>query len=281
MRHVEGSFTGAGGLGLHIQQWLPDAEPKAAFVLIHGIGEHSGRYPNLVEPLARNGYAVWSFDQRGHGRSEGRRCHVDSWSQYLDDLDAFLDLVASELPDAPQVIYGHSMGSLIALDYLLERERALAGAIISGVALEPAGVSKPYLIAAAKTLSRLAPHVTADLKIDAADLSRDPIAVATTRADPMMMSRATMRWGAEGLAAVDRIKAKMSSVDLPLLILHGESDRLNMSSAAQALYDSVGCEDKRIHIYEGAYHEPHNDYGHEQLVSDVVEWLDRVTAPAA
>lgn len=277
MRHIEETFTGVGGVRLHVQKWLPDGEPKAAFVLVHGVGEHSSRYPNLVEALAQSGYAVWSYDQRGHGRSEGRRVHIESWSEYREDLDAFMDLVAAEMPQKPHVLYGHSMGSLVALDYLLECDRDLAGAIISGVALEPAGVSKWYLIAAAKVLSRLAPHATADLKIDAADLSRDPVAVAATRADPMMMSHATMRWGAESLATVDRIKAKMSNLRLPLLILHGGADRLNMPSGAQALYDTAGCDDKQLRIYEGAYHEPHGDYGHELLTSDVIEWLDRVT----
>jgi alpha-beta hydrolase superfamily lysophospholipase len=277
MQHSEGRFTGVGGVELYRQQWLPASEPRAAVVIVHGVGEYSGRYPYLVGPLVDAGYAVFGYDQRGHGASPGTRVYIDSWSQYRDDLDAYLRVVAESLPGVPLLVYGHSMGSLVVLDYLLQPRPALAGAIISGAALEPTGVGKPWQIVAARLLSRIAPRFSIDLGIDAASLSHDEAVVAAYRADPLVSSGATARWGAESLATVERIKAGMGGIDLPLLVLHGGEDPLNRVGGAQTLYDAVSSRDKTLKIYPGAYHEPHNDMCHDELASDVKEWLGHLT----
>ena len=277
----EGRFAGAGGLELFWQRWRPEGEPRAVIVLVHGVGEHSGRYTNLVTPLAAAGYAVYSYDQRGHGRSPGPRVHVERWADYRDDLGAFLGLVAASEPAPPLVLYGHSMGSLVVLDYLMEHPGGLAGAIVSGVALQPAGVGKPYQRVMVRVLSRVAPRLSVDLKIDPDDLTRDPAALVAGRSDPHLTSRATVRWGAESLATVERITAGMAAIDLPLLVLHGEADPLNRPAGAHALVDTVRSPDATLRIYPGVRHEPHNDLGHEQVAADIAEWLARLTDPMA
>lgn len=281
MQHVEGRFTGAGGIELYYQQWLPESEPRAVVTLVHGVCEHSGRYMNVVAPLVDAGYAVCAYDHRGHGASPGPRVHINQWSEYRDDLSAYLAMVSDQVPGRPIVLYGHSMGSLVILDYLLERSDGLAGAVVSGVALEPAGVGSPATIVMAKVLSRVAPRFSVDLKIDAASLSRDPEAVAATRADSMMTSRATVRWGAESIRTVERIKQGLRDIGVPLLVVHGGADPLNLPSGAHALFDAASSTDKTLRVYPGAYHEPHNDLCHEQVAADVAAWLDHVAdAPA-
>ena len=280
----EGRFAGAGGLELYRQCWRPGGEPRSAasrvvVALVHGVGEHSGRYGNLVGPLVDGGHAVCAYDQRGHGRSPGRRVHIDRWADYRDDLGAFLGLVAGGAPDRPIVLYGHSMGSLVVLDYLLEWSRAprgrprLAGAIVSGVALQPAGVGKPYQAVMARVLSRVTPRLSVDLGIDAGSLTRDPQALEAARTDPWLTSRATVRWGAESLATVRRVSEGLAAIDLPLLVLHGGADPLNRPAGAQVLFETVSSADKTLRIYPGVLHEPHNDVGHEQVAADVTEWL--------
>ena len=281
MRHEEDHFAGAHGLELYWQCWKPDCRPpstpRAVVVLVHGVGEHSGRYMNLVRPLVDDGYVVYAYDQRGHGRSPGPRVDVDRWADYREDLDAFLGLVAQQAADLPIVIYGHSMGSLVVLDYLLEHPQGLAGAIVSGVALQPAGVGKPYQVVLARVLSRVTPRLRVDLGIEGASLTRDPQALEAARADPMLTSRATVRWGAESLATVRRVKEGMAAIDLPLLVLHGGADPLNRPAGAQALIETASSTDKTLRIYPGVRHEPHNDLGHEQVAGDVKEWLARLT----
>ena len=273
MRHIEGRFEGTGGLGLYCQQWLPDGSPRLVVVLVHGAGEHSGRYMNVVRPLAEAGYAVCSYDHRGHGLSPGPRVHIDAWSEYREDLTTYISLVAQRLPGLPLVLYGHSMGSLVVLDYLLETPTGLAGAIISGVATEPAGVGSPIAIVAAKVLSGVLPRCSVDLGIAPESLTRDPVALEAFRVDPLVTGRATVRWGAESLKAVARVKAGQGGIDLPLLVLHGEADPLNRVDGARALFEAARNRDKTKRIYPGVVHEPHNDLGHETVAYDVREWL--------
>ena len=281
MQHGEGRFIGSGGLELHWWCWRSESVPQAAVALVHGVGEHSGRYANVVGPLVEGGYAVYGYDQRGHGRSPGLRVHIDRWAEYRDDLGAFLRLVAGEERDRPLVVYGHSMGALVVLDYLLQDPRELAGAIVSGVPLEPAGIGSPLLVVVARALSGVRPRHSVNLGLDAAALSRDAAVVEAYRADPLVTPRATVRWGAESLDTVRRVKEGMSRIDLPLLVLHGEDDRLNLAEGARALVEAVPHPDKTLHVYPGGYHEPHNDVGHEQVAADVVGWLDCLTNASA
>ena len=281
MQHNEGRFTGADGIELYYRRWLPETGLLGVVALVHGVGEHCGRYMNLVTPLVDAGYAVYGYDQRGHGASPGPRVHIDRWTQYRDDLAAYLKVIAEECPGKPTIIYGHSMGSLVVLDYLLQRPKGLAGAIISGAALAPAGVGSPVQIVMAKTLSGVLPRLSVNLGIDATSLTRDPEAVEAFRADPLVTGRATVRWGAESISTVARIKEGMSGLDIPVLVVHGEADPLNLVEGAHELFDAIPHPDKTIRIYPGVFHEPHNDLDHEQLARDVKEWLAHLTSESA
>lgn len=277
MRDVEGSFRGAGGLELHYMNWRPRSEPVAVIVLVHGVGEHCGRYMNMVGPLRESGYSVYGYDQRGHGASPGHSVHIDSWAEYRQDLGLFLEMVAEQVPDRLLILYGHSMGSLVVLDYLLHERSGLAGAIISGVALEPAGVGSPATIAMARVLSGVVPRFYVDLGLDPGSLSRAPEAQEARRTDPLVASRATVRWGTESLKAVERVRNGMSAIEIPLLVLHGGADKLNLPEGAQALYDAASHHRTTLRIYPEVCHEPHNDLGHERVAADITGWLADLT----
>jgi alpha-beta hydrolase superfamily lysophospholipase len=273
MQHDEGHFNGLGGIELYYQRWLPETDPRAVVALVHGVGEHSGRYENVVGPLTAEGYAVYGYDQRGHGHSPGPRVHIDRWADYREDLRAFLGMIAEEMPGVPLVVYGHSMGALVVLDYLLHSPSVLAGAIVSGSPIEPAGVVKPALVAFARTLSGVLPKLSVNLGLDVDALSRDPDVLAAYVADPLVTSRATVRWGTESLNTVGQVKDQMAQIGVPLLVLHGERDRLNTAQGARLLFETVRSADKTLRVYPGGYHEPHNDIDHEQVVADIGEWL--------
>jgi len=273
MRHEESSFVGADGVTIYRQAWRPDGEPAGAVVLVHGVGEHSGVYGNIVRPMVEAGFAVFAHDHRGHGRSGGPRVHVDSWSQYRDDLGANVAIARESTGEVPLTIYGHSMGSIVVLEYLLGGSSDFDSVIISGVATEPIGVAKPYLIALAKALTRIAPRVSADLHISNESLTRDPAVIEAYRNDPLRHGRATVRWGTEMPDAVDRVKAGFTSIDLPALVVHGEADPLNSEQGARHLHEGLPTSEKRLCVYPGVLHEPHADLEHERLAADVVEWL--------
>jgi alpha-beta hydrolase superfamily lysophospholipase len=273
----EGHFSGLNGLELYFRSWRPESRPRGVVALVHGVGEHSGRYGNVVGPLTDGGYVVYGFDQRGHGVSPGPRVHIDRWTDYRQDLDAFLGEIAQREPGLPIVVYGHSMGALVVLDYLLQARPGLAGAIVSGAPIEPAGVVKPTLVAVARTLSGILPKFSVSLGLEVEALSRDPEVLAAYVADPLVTSRATVRWGTESLDTVARVKGGMDRIDLPLLVVHGGADRLNLAAGAKSLFDAVPRDDKTLRIYPGGYHEPHNDIEHRRVVADITEWLGGVS----
>jgi alpha-beta hydrolase superfamily lysophospholipase len=273
MKKSTGTFYGANDLELWYHTWAPP-EIRGALIVVHGFGEHSRRYATLVEHLVPRSYALYAFDLRGHGRSPGHRGHVNAWAEYREDVYAFVQLVDAQLPGTPLFLLGHSMGALIALDYLLHHPEGLRGAAISGAPIEPVGVAKPHQVFLARTLSRLWPRFPLQVELELAALSRDTAMVRAYREDPQVHGRATARWGAEGLRAVERVKAGAPQITLPLLIIHGEADRINAVSGSRWLYEQVSSPDKQLRTYPGSYHEVHNDLDGEQLVEDLAQWME-------
>jgi alpha-beta hydrolase superfamily lysophospholipase len=272
---TEFNFNGAEGISLLGKCWTPSQKPRAVVALVHGISEHSGRYSAVVDSLTAAGFAVCAFDLRGHGRSEGQRGHIDRWSQYRDDVMAYLEQVKTRYPGLPVFIYGHSLGALIVTEYVLWHPTGLEGMIVSGIPLRPTGVAKKPLVLLARSLSHVWPRFSVSLGVDGTRLSRDPAMVKAYDEDPLVHHTATARWGTETLEAIDRVKSRMSEIRLPILILHGEDDPVNSVQGSTELFAAVSSKDKELHTYPGGKHEPHNDVQREQVVNDVKKWLTR------
>ncbi len=272
--HGEGIIRGAGGVELRCRSWRPERETRAAVAIVHGHGEHGGRYMNIVDSLVQRGHAVHAVDLRGHGRSEGRRGHIDSWADYREDVRSFLELVAGREPHRPVFLMGHSMGALVALDYVIHDPRGLAGAIISGAPMEPSGVAKPLLVLLSRALSVVCPRFPMRLALDTSALSRDAAVVRAYEEDPLVHGRFTARWGTESLAAVARVRARAARVTLPILFVHGGADRLNLPGGIRRYFEAVASADKTLLIYPEMFHELHNDVGRETVIADLGRWLE-------
>lgn len=272
MKHLEGSFRGSGNLDLFYQSWHPEDQPRAALALVHGFGEHSGRYPNVVNHFVPRGYAVYGFDHRGHGRSPGQRGHINAWSEYRDDVRAFVQLVTARESPRPIFLWGHSLGGLIVLEYALHYPEGLRGVIASAPLLGQAGIS-PILIALARVLSRVAPTFSLSTGLDATTLSRDPAVVKAYTSDPLVHSLGTPRLSTEISAAQTWTLAHASEWRVPLLLFFGTADRLVPPENTRKFFDAITFPDKHKIEYEGAYHETHNDIIHAQVMADVEQWL--------
>ena len=259
--------------------WLPSEEPRAALAIAHGVGEHGGRYTPFAELLTARDVAVHVADLRGHGRSDGTRVHVDRWGLYKSDLAAFLGAVGTARDGCPVFLFGHSLGALIALDYALDLERSPVdgtgpvGLISSSTAIDPRGVAKPHLVAIARLLSRVAPRMSLDLGIDPEALSRDPAVAQAYREDPLVYRRATVRWGTEVLAATASIRRRAGHLRLPLLVCHGTADRLTSPDGSRWLAEAVSSADVELKLFQGAYHEPHNDLCAGDVAEHIVAWM--------
>lgn len=268
-----GTFTGAGGVKFVYDRWREAQVARAVVVIVHGLGEHSGRYRNLVQHLVPLGYAPYTFDLRGHGRSAGPRGHILSWDEYRADLGAFIAAVGAEEPDSPLFLMGHSLGGLIALDYALRRPAGLQGVIASAPALAQVGVS-PALMMLGRMVSRIHPGFSLDVHLDAPAISRDTAVVAAYKGDPLVHTRGSARLSTEVSAVMASTNANALNWRLPLLILHGEADRIVPIDATRQFFDRVPIADKTFHSYPGGFHEPHNDTNRKEALDDIAQWLD-------
>ncbi len=266
-------FTASDGLRLFERRWLPPVPASAALVFVHGFTEHAGRYDDFATKLSVSGCAVYTFDLRGHGRSEGARVWVRSVEVYMADLLAFIRHVATREPGIPLFLYGFSMGGTIAALVALQRPPNLAGLVLAAAGVRMSSDVYPWLRRFAAVLSRIVPWLRA-LPTGGDRVSRDPAVVADFENDPLVFhGRFPIRTGAEILAAARRVEAGMNSLDLPLLVLHGTDDRLTDSEGSRLLYAAAASADKTLKLYPGLHHDLLHEPEKDQVVADVIAWL--------
>jgi acylglycerol lipase len=243
-------------------------------LVVNGMAEHSGRYTNLVNRFVPEGYGVYSHDHRGHGKSEGLRCYVDRFSDYVSDLKTFLDIVRGQHGDTKIFLVGHSMGGTIATAYAVQHQQELAGLLLSGASLKMGSTVSPVLIVMAGILSVLLPKMGATV-IDASAISQDQAVVDAYVNDPLVYrGKIRARTGAELIKTMQQLPAQMPEINLPILIMHGTADQLGNPEGSRLLYERVGSKDKTLKLYEGFYHEIFNEPGREQVFADMETWLD-------
>lgn len=273
VQHREGRFSGCDGLQLYYQVWLPAKQrPQALLVNLHGLGDHSGLYPNLVNYLPARGTAVYAFDMRGNGRSPGQRAYVREWSQLRDDLGAFLSLVRSREAELPLFLQGNSLGGLVVLDYALHHPAGLAGVVAVAPPLGELGVP-PFLMALGRLFSRVFPRFAIKTGMDLSGLARDPSVVAAVLADPLFHRWGTARLSTEVTAAIDRVQAGAARFSVPLLILHGAADRMVPPEGSRRFFAKVQHPDRQLREYPQAYHGLFADLDHGEVLRDLEQWI--------
>jgi len=236
MKHEENKFTGYGDQQLYYQTWRPDDASKATLIVVHGLGEHGGRYMNLVNAIVPGGVTVYAFDHRGHGRSaEKMVAHVDSWDEYRNDVAAFVQMVAKNETDTPLFLMGHSMGGLIVTNYVLHHPDGLRGVIISSPPLGKVDVS-PVLRGVGKVMSVLKPDFSIDNGLNVNDISRDPAVVAAYENDPLVHGKVSARWSTEFFSTIDWTRDHAADFKPPVLMIHGEDDAIVPIAGSRAFF---------------------------------------------
>ena len=273
IKHREKELTGRNGKRLYAQCWRPAGAARAAIAVVHGFTEHGGRYAWAAGELTAAGYSVYTLDLRGHGRSEGRRCFVWSLDEYLDDVDVLIEHVQQHEPGRPLFLFGHSLGGLIAARWCILRQPALAGLVLSGPALELPSDLFPLLRMLAGLGGWLFPWLGL-VRMGCANVSRDPKVVAEFAADPLVFhGRFPVRTAAAMLRGM-RLTAQQSDLlRVPLLILHGTADRVCTAAGSRSLCRHAGSNDKTLYLYEGFYHEVLSDPERDQVMANLIEWL--------
>lgn len=266
------NFQGVGGLNIFARAWRPEGRPKALVVIAHGVLSHSGYYEWVGEQLMAAGFAVYAIDHRGRGRSDGERFFVEKIDDYVADLATLIDLAKAELPGLPTFLLGHSAGGVISSVYTLEHQAELTGFICESFAFQV--YAPDFALAVVKGLSHVFPHAHV-LKLPISEFSRDPKVVEFMNADPLIAGEVQPTTTVAALVRADeRLKEEFPLITLPVLILHGTSDKVTKPGGSQMFYDNAGSTDKTLKLYEGHAHDLLNDYGKETVLGDIQAWIE-------
>jgi alpha-beta hydrolase superfamily lysophospholipase len=273
VEHRQSEFSGAGGVRIYWQSWLPEGESRAQIVLVHGASEHSGRYEWTASQLVAAGYAVYALDHRGHGKSGGPRALIDRMDNALADVGTLIEIAARERPgNGRPLLFGHSMGGCIALAFATRRQDEIDALILSAplAALEAAS---PAQRIAGHVLSVIAPKLGV-FPIDSSTVSRDPAVVAAYDADPLNYhGKLPARTVHELATEVGRFPESLQRLTLPLLVMVGTGDKLVPPAAAELVYEKASSKDKTIKRYDGLYHEIVHEPERDQVIADLAGWL--------
>lgn len=278
--HEEATFEGTGGLQLFSQSWRPEGEePRAVLIVVHGLRDHSSRYGELAEHLVGQGFAVYAFDLRGHGRSEGVRVHIDSFEEYTSDLGLFLGRVRQREPGKPLFLLGHSMGGAIVTLFTLEKKPDIQGMVLSAPALKPGADVSKALIATTKVVGGILPNLKV-LELDPKKFSRDPAVVKENETDPLIFQEGgPARTASRLLGALNTLSERMQEVAVPVLAMHGTADLITDPEGSKGLVQQARSTDKTLKLYDGLYHDLLHEPEKAQVLGDVTSWLtERVTA---
>lgn len=274
---VEEHALASDGLRLLLRRWpMPKGAgaAKASVLIVHGFGEHGGRYAHVARALGARGYDVWAVDLRGHGRSEGPRAYVTSFDEFVGDVAAAMAHVKKNAEGRKVFLVAHSLGGCISTLFVLKRHPDIAGLALSGPALALGEDFSPAKIKVGTLLGKLAPRLPIE-KLSASSVSRDPEVVRAYENDPLVY-RGWVRTGF-GLAfieAADEVARRGPELEVPLLILQGAEDKLVNKSGGKALYEKARSKDKRLEIFPALYHEVFNEPEKERVIGILGEWLD-------
>jgi alpha-beta hydrolase superfamily lysophospholipase len=275
MKHEEGHFQSIRNTSIYWQAWLPESEPRAVLLIVHGYDDHSGRYMTIVNHFVPKGFAVYGLDHIGHGKSEGKRRYVQKFEDYTETLQMFLRMVRNKQTERPVFPIGFSMGALIALVYLLDNQEECAGTVIIGPAVKVPDNISAFTIFMVKLLSAILPKAGL-LAFEDEDISKDQTVIEAYKSDPLVYrGKMTARLSAEFLKAMIRFDKGGSRITLPILIVQGAEDRLVDPKDAQLIFDLIQSKDKQIKLYEGLYHEVFNEPERDMVFADMEEWLNQ------
>ena len=272
MQTTTGNIS-SGGLQLFYRVWRPEQHPRGVVAIVPGFNSHSGYYAWVAERFVEKGLAVYAIDLRGRGQSEGERFYVERFEDYVNDVHQLVTEARAHEPGLPVYLLGHSAGGVVSCLYAIEHQHELAGLICESFAFK---IPAPdFALAVFKGLAHIAPHAHI-LHLKNEDFSRDPAIVAAMNADPLI---ANEKQPTETLAAMVRadelLEKSFEGLTLPVLILHGASDKATKPSGSQQFFDRAGSTDKTLKLYDGAYHDPLNDSDREQVMADVLLWTER------
>ena len=276
MNHTTFNFTSKDELKIFARAWISQTQdPKGLLYLVHGLGEHTGRYDDLAESLNQSGYHLLGFDLRGHGLSEGPRGHTPDYDLMLDDIDTFIEASQEKFGfGPPKFLYGHSLGGNLVLNYGLQQRQQFTGVIATSPLLKTAFDPPKAKLFVAKFLSQIMPKLTLSSGLETQAISRDQAIVEAYENDPYVHDKVSAKLGHEMLERGKYVLEHAVEWQQPLLLMHGTADRICSTPASQEFARAAG-DNVDLVLWEDNYHELHNDIEKEKVINEMIHWLDQ------
>jgi len=261
------------GLKIFTQIWEPEGSPKAVINIVHGLGEHSGRYAYVAKTFNQAGYSVIASDLRGHGKTEGKRGHTASFEAFMKDIDVLLEESSKLYPHLPQFLWGHSLGGVLVANYVLLRKPNLVGVVLTAPAFYSPVADQKGKMMVAKIAGALLPEVSMPSGLRAEWISRDPEVVSRYVNDPLVHGVATLAMAKYTIEALPWAFNHAREWTLPVLIMHGEADKIAFVSGSKELANKItgNC---TLKIWPGLWHEVHNEPEKDEVLAYALGWLE-------
>jgi alpha-beta hydrolase superfamily lysophospholipase len=276
MQHKTHSWKSSDGLDIFGQYWQPETTPKALICIVHGMGEHSGRYPHFVEYFVPKGYAVFALDHRGHGKSGGQRGHMPSYDSLMNDMDKFMAEANVLFPDTPKIMYGHSMGGNVAANYAIRRKpTSIKGLLLSSPYFRLAFNPPAWKVSLGKFMAGILPSLSQPTGLDASTISRDTKEVEKYKNDPLVHDKMSAAFFVNISAAGEYAIANANQLAVPALVVHGDGDKLTAYSGSEAFVAASNGK-ATFKGWPGRYHETQNDLGKEEVFAFEEAWFEKI-----
>jgi alpha-beta hydrolase superfamily lysophospholipase len=257
---------------IFLRSWLSNNDPIYNIIIIHGLGEHSGRYKEFASFFIKKNIGVFSFDLIGHGKSDGLKGHISNIKDFTDSIEEVLIQVRKRFINTPIIIFGHSLGGCLALNYLIERKsKEISLAIISSAWIETEIQIPKYLLIIQKVIHILFPKVRLSNRLDTKDLSKDIKIIDKYKNDPLVHDRISLNLLSEINKTIEKIKNKDYNIEIPVLIIHGKKDKIISYKGSELISKKI--KDSKLKLYDNVYHEPHNDNEKKEILEYYYDFI--------
>ena len=270
MKHTEFNFT-IYKTNFYGQIWEAKST-KAVVVLVHGMGEHSGRYNHVAKKLTENDFSVVAFDHFGHGKTSGKRGHNPSFEAVLESITKTIEHAEKTFSNTPIFLYGHSMGGNAVVNYVLRKKHNLKGTIATSPFLKLAFEPPKLKLAAGKLLQKIAPSITMGNELDANDISRDKTEVDKYINDPLVHDKISPNFSLTFIDSGKWAIENANKLQTPMCLFHGTGDKIIDYKGTEEFANK--SKNATLKLYKGGYHELQNDLCKEEMLQDVVNWLN-------
>ncbi|MCV7056476.1 alpha/beta hydrolase [Mycolicibacterium gilvum] len=272
--HSERSFDGLGGVRIVYDVWTPESDSRGVVVLAHGYAEHARRYDHVAARFAESGLITYALDHRGHGRSGGKRVYLRDITEYTGDFHTLVGIARNAHPHLKLIVLGHSMGGGVVFTYGVEHPDDYDAMVLSGPAVNAHDSVPAVKLVMAKVLGRIAPGLPVE-NLPADAVSRDPQVVSDYENDPLVHHGKLPAGVGRALIAVgETMPARAAAITAPLLVVHGDKDRLIPVAGSRQLMECIGSPDAHLKVYPGLYHEVFNEPEKELVLDDVTSWIE-------